>query len=67
MKAVKSLKSIGLILIVGLIFSLGISAQKTSPKKRERIAKANSDSKSAEKISEEVIKKLDAPDSTIAS
>ena len=63
MKAVKLVKSIVLILVCGLIFSLGISAQKTEAKKPERIAKAEKVSKSAAKASEEEIKKLDAPES----
>ncbi|MGI8640994.1 MAG: polysaccharide biosynthesis/export family protein [Pyrinomonadaceae bacterium] len=63
MKAVKLVNSIGLILIIGLIFSLGVTAQEIVPKKRERIAKVQNDLKTNEKVSEEEIKKLDAPES----
>ena len=62
MKAVKLVKSIVLIFICVLIFSLGISAQETKSKNRERIAKAEKVSKSAAKASENEIKKLDAPE-----
>ena len=50
-------------LFCSLIFSLVISAQETSPKNRERVAKAKKDSKYNEKAAEEVVKKLDAPES----
>ncbi|CAN5174222.1 hypothetical protein BH20ACI1_BH20ACI1_20770 [soil metagenome] len=63
MKAVKLVKSIVLILVCGLIFSLGISAQENPPKNRERIAKNKKDLKSDNKPSDDEIKKLDAPES----
>ncbi len=64
MRASNRVKNIGLIIICGLIFALGISAQENPPKNRERIAKAEKESKkSGDKASEEEIKKLDAPES----
>ena len=55
MKAVNLMRNVCLILIGGLIFSLGASAQQTVPPKRERIAKATD-----EKKAEGELKKLDA-------
>ncbi len=63
MKAVKLVKSIVLILVCGLIFSLGISAQENPPKNRQRIAKNKKDSKSETKTTDDEINKLDAPES----
>ena len=63
MKAIILVKSFVLILVCGMIFSLGISAQEDLPKDRTRIAKVKKESKSEEKTSEAEIKKLDAPES----
>lgn len=63
MKALRLVKSIVLILVCGLIFSLGISAQDTKPKNRQRVAKVKKESKADEQMSEDEIKKLDAPES----
>lgn len=62
MKAVNFLRSICLVLVSGLIFSLCVAAQETVPPKRERIAKAK-DEKKAEKLevaADGALKKLDA-------
>lgn len=58
MKAVNFFRSICFVLIGGLIFSLGIAAQETAPKKRERIAKVNDGKQAADSE----LKKLDAPE-----
>ncbi len=63
MKAVKLAKSVGLILVGVLIFSLGVSAQRTLPKKRESVAKNQKNVKSAAPSAEDEVKKLDAPES----
>jgi len=57
MKAVNFLRSICLVLVGGLIFSLGVAAQETVPPKRERIATAKD-----EKKADGELKKLDAPE-----
>ena len=64
MRASKTVKNIGLIIMCGLIFALGISAQENPTKNRERIAKAEKESKkSGDRAGDEEIKKLDAPES----
>ncbi len=64
MRVSKISANIVLMIICGLILSLGIAAQETSQKNRERIAKAEKESKkSGDKASEEEIKKMDAPES----
>ncbi len=64
MRASKTVKNIGLFIMCGLIFALGISAQENPTKNRERIAKAEKESKkSGNKAGDEEIKKLDAPES----
>lgn len=64
MKAVNFFRSICLVLVSGLIFSLSVAAQETPPKKRERIAKVNDGKKSEkpEKAADNELKKLDAPE-----
>lgn len=64
MKAVNFFRSICLVLVGGLIFSLCIMAQENAPKKRERIAKVKDEKQSNknEKASDSELKKLDAPE-----
>lgn len=67
MKAVNFFRSICLVLISILIFSLCMAAQETAPKKRERIAKINDgkQSEKTEKATDGELKKLDAPETVI--
>lgn len=64
MKAVNFFRSICLVLVGGLIFSLGVVAQETVPPKRERIAKVKDEKKSGkpDKAADGELKKLDAPE-----
>lgn len=64
MKAVNFFRSICLVLVSGLIFSLSVAAQETVPPKREKIAKVKNDKKSEkpDKAADSELKKLDAPE-----
>ena len=64
MKAVNFFRSIYFILAVGMIFSLGVMAQKTASPKQERIITAKNEKKSEknDKVVEGELKKLDAPE-----
>ena len=64
MKAVNFFRSICLVLVSGLIFSLSVAAQETVPPKREKIAKVKNDKKSEkpDKTADSELKKLDAPE-----
>ena len=64
MKAVKFLNVLNLILMVGLIFTLGAAAQEVNSEKSEKIVKVKSDTKSAQKPTGDELKKLEAPENT---
>ncbi len=65
MKAVKLVKNVGLILAIGLIFSLGATAQETVPKKRERIARSEVKPNKIETVKADVTNQENVPTSEV--